>query len=195
MGHRPRRKLIYTRQSPVGPGSSLFVKRLNELGTRLLDQRPAISLAATKLNLLAELSTSQWDLIAKVVNILQVFDKATFAVSTSSVCASEIIPIINSTLLELQKPSFEALVRGKKNDRWLLSSLVGETSWSVMPGVVKTGAYRYEDGTNYVGDWNPRGQKHGMGHMALPDGTRYDGAFQNGLCSGLGIMCFPDGAK
>nr|CAD7205972.1 unnamed protein product [Timema douglasi] len=75
------------------------------------------------------------------------------------------------------------------------STLVGETSWSVMPGVMKTGAYRYEDGTNYVGDWNPRGQKHGMGHMALPDGTRYDGAFQNGLCSGLGIMCFPDGAK
>ncbi|XP_063223066.1 MORN repeat-containing protein 4 homolog [Bacillus rossius redtenbacheri] len=67
--------------------------------------------------------------------------------------------------------------------------------WSVMPGVVKTGAHRYEDGSRYVGDWNPRGQKHGMGHLALPDGTRYDGGFHNGLCSGLGVMCFPDGAK
>ena len=66
---------------------------------------------------------------------------------------------------------------------------------TVLPGVVKTGAYRYEDGTRYVGDWNQRGQKHGMGHLSLPDGTRYDGAFQNGLCFGLGVMCFPDGAK
>ncbi|XP_069684366.1 MORN repeat-containing protein 4 homolog isoform X3 [Periplaneta americana] len=68
-------------------------------------------------------------------------------------------------------------------------------SRNVLPGVVKTGAYRYEDGTRYVGDWNQRGQKHGMGHLSLPDGTRYDGAFQNGLCGGLGVMCFPDGAK
>lgn len=66
---------------------------------------------------------------------------------------------------------------------------------TVLQGVVKTGAYRYEDGTRYVGDWNQRGQKHGMGHLSLPDGTRYDGAFQNGLCSGLGVMCFCDGAK
>jgi hypothetical protein len=65
----------------------------------------------------------------------------------------------------------------------------------VVHGVVKTGAYRYQDGTQYVGDWNQRGQKHGMGHLSLPDGTRYDGAFQNGLCAGLGVMCFPDGAK
>jgi hypothetical protein len=65
----------------------------------------------------------------------------------------------------------------------------------VLHGVVKTGAYHYEDGTRYVGDWNQRGQKHGMGHLSLPDGTRYDGAFQNGLCAGLGVMCFSDGAK
>ena len=47
----------------------------------------------------------------------------------------------------------------------------------------------------YVGDWNQKGLKHGMGHLSLPDGTRYDGGFQNGLCSGLGIMNFPDGAR
>lgn len=27
------------------------------------------------------------------------------------------------------------------------------------------------------------------------DGTRYDGAFLNGLCNGLGVMTFSDGAK
>ncbi|CAG2061070.1 unnamed protein product, partial [Timema podura] len=78
-------------------------------------------LKAFKLNLLTELSASQWDLIAKVVNILQIFDKATFAVSTSSVSASEIIPIINSTLVEWKKLNSEALVRGMKND--LVASL------------------------------------------------------------------------
>lgn len=40
-------------------------------------------------------------------------------------------------------------------------------------GVAKTGGHRYEDGTRYIGDWNQKGQKHGMGHLLLPDGTRY----------------------
>lgn len=77
------------------------------------------------------------------------------------------------------------------------------------------GGYRYEDGTRYIGDWNQKGQKHGLGHLLLPDGTRYgkeknvyiakrkkklknlhtDGSFNNGLCSGLGIMNFADGSK
>lgn len=35
------------------------------------------------------------------------------------------------------------------------------------------GGYRYEDGTRYIGDWNQKGQKHGLGHLLLPDGTRY----------------------
>lgn len=34
-------------------------------------------------------------------------------------------------------------------------------------GVAKRGGYRYEDGTRYIGDWNSRGQKHGMGHLIL----------------------------
>lgn len=65
----------------------------------------------------------------------------------------------------------------------------------IQSGVVKCGGYRYDDGTRYIGDWNQRGQKHGMGSMMFSDGTRYDGAFSNGVCSGLGVMCFPDGAK
>lgn len=61
--------------------------------------------------------------------------------------------------------------------------------------MVKTGGYTYEDGTKYVGDWNQKGLKHGLGYLSLPDGTRYDGGFENGLCSGLGIMNFSDGAR
>lgn len=62
-------------------------------------------------------------------------------------------------------------------------------------GVVKCGGYRYEDGTRFIGDWNKKGQKHGLGHYLLPDGSRYDGAFTNGFCSGLGVLKFADGAK
>lgn len=36
-----------------------------------------------------------------------------------------------------------------------------------MSGVVKCGGYRYGDGTRYIGDWNVKGQKHGMGHLLL----------------------------
>jgi hypothetical protein len=32
---------------------------------------------------------------------------------------------------------------------------------------VKCGGYKYEDGTKYIGDWNQKGQRHGMGHMLL----------------------------
>ncbi|XP_029161469.1 uncharacterized protein LOC114933155 [Nylanderia fulva] len=62
-------------------------------------------------------------------------------------------------------------------------------------GVVKNGAYKYDDSTKYIGDWNRKGLKHGAGLLVLPDGTRYEGAFQNGLCSGLGVIIFSDGAK
>lgn len=53
----------------------------------------------------------------------------------------------------------------------------------------------YEDGTKYIGDWNDRGQKHGLGHVQLKDSTRYEGGFSNGLCSGLGILQYSDGAR
>lgn len=32
-------------------------------------------------------------------------------------------------------------------------------------------------------------------YLTFLDGTRYDGCFVNGLCNGLGVMTFPDGAK
>ncbi|XP_024084514.1 MORN repeat-containing protein 4 homolog isoform X2 [Cimex lectularius] len=63
------------------------------------------------------------------------------------------------------------------------------------PGVVKTGGYVFEDGTKYIGDWNSKGQMHGLGILLLPNYTRYHGTFLANVCSGLGVMNFPDGAK
>ncbi|KAK2705704.1 MORN repeat-containing protein 4 homolog [Artemia franciscana] len=62
-------------------------------------------------------------------------------------------------------------------------------------GSVTYGSFKYEDSTLYIGEWDGRGQKSGLGHLQFANGTSYDGGFQNGLCSGLGIMKFPDGAK
>lgn len=61
--------------------------------------------------------------------------------------------------------------------------------------VAKFGAYIYDDGTKYIGDWNDRGQKHGLGHVQLKDDTRYEGGFYNGLCSGLGVLQYSDGTR
>ncbi|KAJ8317216.1 hypothetical protein KUTeg_005120 [Tegillarca granosa] len=54
------------------------------------------------------------------------------------------------------------------------------------------GLYKYPDGSEYNGNWNDEGQRHGYGHMKFPDGTEYYGTFDNGLCSGSGIMLFSD---
>lgn len=53
----------------------------------------------------------------------------------------------------------EGIVRNSVNN-WSFSAIV-------VVGVAKRGGYRYEDGTRYIGDWNSRGQKHGMGHLIL----------------------------
>lgn len=62
-------------------------------------------------------------------------------------------------------------------------------------GAVKVGGWRYEDSTRYIGEWNQRGQKHGLGHLQFADGTRYDGQFVEGMSHGLGCLWFADGAK
>jgi len=62
-------------------------------------------------------------------------------------------------------------------------------------GAVKVGGWRYEDASRYIGEWNQRGQKHGIGHLQFADGTRYDGQFQEGLSQGVGCLWFADGAK
>lgn len=55
--------------------------------------------------------------------------------------------------------------------------------------------YEYADGSKYLGDWNEFGQRHGFGHLVLPDSTRYDGIFHKGHFLGLGVLRFPDGAR
>ena len=55
--------------------------------------------------------------------------------------------------------------------------------------------FKYPDGSEYNGEWNQDGQRHGYGTLILNDGTKYIGEFENGLCHGLGNMIFPDGSK
>ncbi|XP_063912981.1 MORN repeat-containing protein 4 homolog [Zophobas morio] len=62
-------------------------------------------------------------------------------------------------------------------------------------GTAHSGGFRYENGMVYVGTWNTEGQKHGYGHLLIPQGTRYDGFFHENLFTGLGLLTFPDGAK
>ncbi|XP_037092851.1 MORN repeat-containing protein 4 homolog [Pollicipes pollicipes] len=59
----------------------------------------------------------------------------------------------------------------------------------------KYGSYSYPDGSSFVGEWNDKGQRHGLGHMSLTDGAVYDGGFSNGFFNGLGVIVFSDGAK
>ena len=63
------------------------------------------------------------------------------------------------------------------------------------PVIMTTGAYRYPDGSEYSGEWNSTGQRHGHGHMFFPDRSEFWGSFQNGLCTGPGIMKFADGSR
>ncbi|CAH0559394.1 unnamed protein product [Brassicogethes aeneus] len=60
---------------------------------------------------------------------------------------------------------------------------------------IEYGGHKYKDGVKYVGSWNRKGLKSGGGHILFPDGTRYDGNFENGFFNGQGVLSFPDGAK
>lgn len=56
-------------------------------------------------------------------------------------------------------------------------------------------SYKYPDGSEYNGEWSEQGQRQGWGQMSFPDGARYVGRFDNGLCSGCGVMIFRDGSR
>lgn len=60
---------------------------------------------------------------------------------------------------------------------------------------MKQASYKYADGSEYKGEWNSEGQRHGFGILLLNDGTKYIGEFEGGLCHGLGVMTFADGSK
>lgn len=57
------------------------------------------------------------------------------------------------------------------------------------------GSFKYADGSEYIGDWNSSGQRDGVGQLTTPDGSVYVGQFKAGLCSGLGVLVFSDGAR
>ncbi|XP_014662754.1 PREDICTED: MORN repeat-containing protein 4-like [Priapulus caudatus] len=57
------------------------------------------------------------------------------------------------------------------------------------------GSYKYSDGSEYTGEWNDDGKRHGLGYMTFSDGSSYDGRFENGLCNGYGVMMFLDKSR
>ncbi|XP_030748234.1 MORN repeat-containing protein 4 homolog isoform X2 [Sitophilus oryzae] len=65
---------------------------------------------------------------------------------------------------------------------------------TVLP-VFATGGNRFDNGAIYVGSWNKNGQMHGEGQLLLPDGTKYDGCFEEGLYNGLGVLTFSDSSR
>lgn len=53
---------------------------------------------------------------------------------------------------------------------------------------------KYPNGASYTGQWNGEGEKHGQGSLAFQDGSKYNGQFYQGLCSGFGVMICADGS-
>ncbi len=51
------------------------------------------------------------------------------------------------------------------------------------------GKYCYEDGSEYIGQWDSSGLRHGIGRLELSD-TRniYTGQFHRGFAHGLGVL-------
>lgn len=71
---------------------------------RLLKQKQAINLSSNDLNIYHELTSNDWELIQNLINLHNIFDQATFAISKSSVTTSETIPIVNSIIAQLKVP-------------------------------------------------------------------------------------------
>lgn len=61
--------------------------------------------------------------------------------------------------------------------------------------MVKKGGWQYSDGTKYLGGFDAKGEKQGLGSIKLNNGTTYHGMFLNDLPHGLGVTIFPDGAR
>lgn len=47
----------------------------------------------------------------------------------------------------------------------------------------------------YDGETNERGERHGFGRAVLPDGSQYEGNYENGKRNGFGVYRFKSGAK
>lgn len=82
---------------------------------RLIEQRPAISLASSRLEVPAELTQSQWNYLEKVEQTLKIFYEATKILSKKETSASEIIPLVNS-FFEFFTSSSESGLQSIKNE-------------------------------------------------------------------------------
>ncbi|XP_063219191.1 zinc finger BED domain-containing protein 4-like [Bacillus rossius redtenbacheri] len=76
---------------------------------RLFEQRKAVMYLLPELNLLVDLSSADWNLMEKVLPLLELFHRATLAVSNSQTTISEIIPIVNGLKMDLEQFSDETV--------------------------------------------------------------------------------------
>lgn len=83
---------------------------------RLVEQKQAVILVDTEHQLPVQFTANQWELMQNVVDILKIFDKATFTLSRSDVTLSEVLPIVTSTWSELEKPSGNAVAKNLQSE-------------------------------------------------------------------------------
>ncbi|GBP41425.1 Protein borderless [Eumeta japonica] len=75
--------------------STRWDSTLQALG-RLLEQRVAVQACLPRITCKAELTTEEWIMMEKVVNILRYFEEATKSINKSTATLSDAIPLINS---------------------------------------------------------------------------------------------------
>lgn len=91
---------------------------------RLQEQKAAILLTGTHENISypVELSGQQWIQIESVVQMLEIFKQSTLAASHAATMVSEVIPMVNSVKIAIQRVAMQRTgLEGMKND--LLASL------------------------------------------------------------------------
>ena len=92
----------------------------------LLEQKQAILDVGAEITLPVELSSLQWQLMAKVVHVLKPFEEATKEVSFSSASIAIVIPMVNAIIRQLQMEDEDVGVTSMK--RQLLASSASQFS-------------------------------------------------------------------
>lgn len=82
---------------------------------RLLEQKNAVSLCSSELNLSTTLTSCDWNTIGSIEPILKLFAEVTKTVSKSSCSISEVIPILNSLRRAIKSDDTKGL-QSMKND-------------------------------------------------------------------------------
>lgn len=91
----PKKKLV---QSVVTRWNSTYY-----MLERLLEQKNALSLYATKFGEINNLTANQWAILEKLLNLLKPFEEITKQISSSRSLISEVIPILTALKLYLSK--------------------------------------------------------------------------------------------